>query len=155
VTAVIIGTGSRVYKRPDIVRLVLSAVATRYGGDVVLRYGAAKRGADRFMADTWTRMGLKLDPFPADWNGPCDTDCDHGPRRPHGQGEGDYCPAAGPRRNLEMIAKGAAEVHGFPAGRAAGTMGTLAAARGAGLSTFTWWEHDAGKVLAYAGAQLP
>lgn len=156
-TAVILGTGSRTYDRPDLVRLVLRAVAGRYDGDVVLRYGAAKRGADRFMADCWTRMGLTLEAYPADWDGPCKSDCTHGPRRVHPDGFGTYCPAAGPRRNREMIDRGdVTEVHGWPKGRSSGTLGTLQYAKAAGLQVYVWWPESAAAVLKYAeGIQTP
>ena len=153
-TAVILGTGSRVYSRPDLVRLVLRAVARRFDGDVVLRYGAARRGADRFMADCWRSMGLRLESFPADWNGPCQEDCDHGGRRPYPDGTGNYCPGAGPRRNRAMVDKGGiTEVHGWPEGEASGTLGTLEYATAAGLTVYSWPPQDARAVLDWIATQ--
>ena len=149
-TAVILGTGSRTYDRPDIIRAVLAAVATRYDRDVVLRYGECRRGADRPMHQAWKALGLGLQPYPADLSGPCRKDCDHGPRRAYQDGPGDYCPAAGPRRNRDMIkAGGIDEVHGFPKGSTSGTRITLKLARAAGLRVYEWTPDSIPQLTAY------
>jgi hypothetical protein len=54
------------------------------------------------IADAW---GWPTKAFPADWYGPCRTDCAHGPRRRRRGETRTYCPAAGTYRNAQMIAQ--------------------------------------------------
>lgn len=51
-------------------------------------------------------LPVRQEPHPAGWTDPCRPECDHGPRHTW-RGES-VCPAAGPYRNEEMCAAGAA-----------------------------------------------
>jgi hypothetical protein len=50
-------------------------------------------------------MPVRLESFPAYWEGPCRPECHHGPRAVW-RGRS-ICPAAGPYRNGAMVAAGA------------------------------------------------
>jgi hypothetical protein len=88
-------------------------VAVHYGATEII-HGAA-RGADR-MADAWARMvGLRINPFPADWNR--------------------YGKSAGPVRNQQMLLEGRPHlVVAFPGGR--GTADMVRQAQAAGVPVF-------------------
>lgn len=68
------------------------------GGDTLAKYWALEQKA----------LGRDIDEEEhlADWDGPCQEDCDHGPRRKRKDGS-DYCPAAGNYRNQDMVDLGA------------------------------------------------
>lgn len=99
-------TGGRDYADVDAVAAALVALRS----DATLVHGAA-RGLDTMAASLWGSWGRALDPFPADWHGPCDpTFCRHAAR------DGGYCPAAGPRRNAAMVASGLHLLIAWPGG---------------------------------------
>jgi hypothetical protein len=67
-------------------------------------------GADKIAKEWATLNGQPLNPYPADWAGPCDPDiCQPRHRRPRRSG-GTYCPAAGPRRNQRQLDEGKPDV---------------------------------------------
>jgi hypothetical protein len=140
--AVLLVSGSRKHGTgtEHIIRLGLIEAGRELGRDTLLIHGAAG-GADRISALWWTRWGLLVEAFPADWAGPCVESCKPGHRRAD-QGR-EYCPDAGHRRNQVMVdwAAGMAElgsrvlVVGFPypGQSTGGTFDCLRRARKAGL----------------------
>jgi hypothetical protein len=114
----VIITGGRDYDDAHTVDTVLRALDWE---DVTLVHGGAP-GADSLADQLWT--GDKLESFPAEW-GVHDDGCYH---RPRSDGS---CPAAGPRRNRQMLAAGADLVIAFPGGR--GTADMVSIAREAGV----------------------
>lgn len=135
----VIVTGSRDYPcEDDVWEALAMAVAENCDpGDVfTVVHGACPTGADAH-AVSWLRLpdgdsGVAIveEAHPALWER-CLPDCYHRPR-PDGR-----CPAAGPRRNSEMVALGADLVLGFPlAGdrkRSRGTWDCLDKAEAAGI----------------------
>jgi hypothetical protein len=122
-------TGSRDWTDARIVGEALEAglavlqVRVAQAGRCTLVHGAG-RGLDELAGEQATRMGMTLEPHPADWS--------RLGRR------------AGPVRNQEMVAAGADLCIGFPLGRlgsgvSRGTWGTVAAARAAGIPTLVVW----------------
>lgn len=119
-------TGSRRHKDVDLIGRTLYEVIEQgvyHTGatEIHIRHGACPAGADQIThdfceseAEWFERIGQSLieDPMPADWDH-CAEDC---PPRPHRvvKREGDifhpgllpdYCPKAGPRRNVAMQIK--------------------------------------------------
>ncbi|AHH20787.1 putative bacteriophage protein [Nocardia nova SH22a] len=116
----VIVTGSRDYPTPEHVHAALTAALfTCCGGPsatLTVVHGACPTGADAF-AHEWCQQtdnivaGVLEEPHPADWD-TCTPACYHRPRtNPDGSNR---CPAAGPRRNTEMVERGADLVLGFP-----------------------------------------
>jgi hypothetical protein len=136
-------TGSRTWDDPDLIEHALAVEgrhADREGLVPRLIHGGAT-GADVMAARVAERLGW-VDPevHPADWRGPCDAGfCQHGPRRVRGNGE-DYCPAAGPRRNLRMVQTRPDAVLGFVRARSQGALGCLSMARAEGLHVAAVYE---------------
>lgn len=107
-------TGGRTFSDWNLVAVVISALP-----DGVLVHGAAS-GADDLCAKWWTRMLDRIDePHPADWGRECDARCTH-PKREDDRGN--YCPAAGPLRNQEMVDSGLDLLIVFPGGRGTADM---------------------------------
>ncbi len=115
---VILLAGARYLTEPGVVPGTLADIAFNIAeGPVVVRHGACpgERSADQAASD-WinsigNRHGLTEDPMPADWD-TCTADCPPGHRRRKKPGDTahpgtlpDYCPAAGPRRNVGMVTK--------------------------------------------------
>ncbi|WP_257479074.1 DUF2493 domain-containing protein [Acidipropionibacterium jensenii] len=122
-------TGSRDWNDAAIVGQVLEIglaalqIPVSRAGLCTLVHGAG-RGLDTTAGDHAARMGMTVEPHPADWT-------QLGRR-------------AGPVRNQEMVAAGAGLCIGFPLGRlgsgvSRGTWGTVAAARAAGIPTLVVW----------------
>ena len=89
----IIGTGSRDYPYPEIVRETMEYIKT-WHGEFLLVHGGCKTGADRQM-DDWARdQGWEPEVHEANW--------------------GQLKKAAGPLRNSEMVNRGANYCVGFP-----------------------------------------
>lgn len=97
-------TGSRAWAAPQLLADTLLNVwhdvrQDGYSG-ILITHGTAD-GADQ-QADAWAlENDVPRDPHPADWEGPCATECPPGHRRP--RGGRDYCPMAGHRRNQHMV----------------------------------------------------
>lgn len=88
-------TGSRGWTNVPVISEGLMAAYTRLGGSaekIVLVHGAAP-GADTIAAQIWSAWGLPTEPHPANWS--------------------EFGRSAGPIRNQEMVALGAAEAHAF------------------------------------------
>ncbi|WP_405490412.1 SLOG family protein [Nocardia sp. NBC_00511] len=112
----VIVTGSRNYPCEDDVWEALAMALAEHcdpGDTFTVVHGACPTRADAHAA-SWIRLpdggsGVAIveEPHPADW-ATCTPDCYHRPR------EDGRCPAAGPRRNAEMVALGADLVLAFP-----------------------------------------
>lgn len=76
------------------------------GDTLIITHGAA-RGVDTAASD-WVGIGphrgriVVNDPHPADWEGDCQSICNHGPRRLRRDGVS-ICQAAGMYRNQRMV----------------------------------------------------
>lgn len=108
-------TGSRFWDNREVIWNLLTSVeerlAVKADGQFRLIHGACPRGADKIAAMCAAVLGWEVEPCPALWDY-CTDDCpktaghrrikrandiDHPGVRP------DYCPNAGPRRNLYMV----------------------------------------------------
>lgn len=98
-------TGSRKWTDEAAIRDVLQRLHRLRMGPYTLVHGDAK-GADRIAAQIASQLGWTVEAHPADWQGPCDPQCEHGPRKRRPDGV-EYCPAAGLHRNRLMIELGA------------------------------------------------
>lgn len=77
------------------------ALEDGYDG-IELIHGDARDGADA-MGDAWAvANGVPRRRLPADWEGPCGSECQPGHRKPKRNGR-TYCPLAGHRRNQEIV----------------------------------------------------
>lgn len=104
----------------------LLALCDQLGEKLHIRHGDCPTGADRIV-DNWARrredVGVTVEPVPADW-------------RLYGK-------AAGPRRNQEMVDRGAELCIGFLRDNSTGTRHCLSLARNAAIATFTvQWDQD-------------
>lgn len=61
---------------------------------------------DQLLEKIWEGHRMQVERHPANWTGPCGEECTPGHRRQNRYG-GSYCPAAGNRRNQEMVDAGA------------------------------------------------
>jgi hypothetical protein len=109
-------TGSRSWADAQLLEVALlsawdEALQAGFDGIVVVE-GEAEAGADP-MARQWAEArGITVDRVPADWPGPCGSDCRPGHRRLR-RGGGEYCPTAGHRRNQVMVDRGASVALAF------------------------------------------
>lgn len=102
----IIVTASRSWTDAHAARFALEAASLdACGREVTVVHGAAG-GGDALADLAAAGLGFAREPHPADWDGPCRPECDHGPRKRRRDGSG-YCQAAGQYRNAEMVALGA------------------------------------------------
>lgn len=125
-------TGGRDFADWNLVAKVVHALP--YG---VLVHGAAS-GADDLCAKWWTRMmGRPDEPHQADW-GHCGESCYH-PVRTAPDGS-NYCPAAGPRRNQQMVDSGLDLLVAFPGGRGTADMVLRAGSAGVPVLHAAWGE---------------
>lgn len=108
-------TGSRDWRRLDVIRAALAAVLAAHP-DAVLVSGHAREGADMLAERAWAALlgyraadeawrAGRIERYPADWGAPCREECKRGHRRSRRSG-GTYCPAAGNYRNQEMVDTG-------------------------------------------------
>lgn len=117
-------TGSRDWARRSTVRGSLDSVGFEHGYiGLTVVHGACPTGADAY-ADEWARdnadIGVLVERVPARWD-------------LHGK-------AAGPLRNAEMVARGAALCLAFPRGLSRGTRNCMAEARKAGIPVWNLGE---------------
>ena len=105
-------TGSRDWSDPKAARKLIVDRLAELPGDSVIVHGAA-RGADRFAHQEAQKLGLLVEPHPADWDR-------------HGK-------SAGFVRNAEMVALGADLVLAFWNGKSNGTRHTVGLAEAAGI----------------------
>lgn len=128
-------TGGRDWPyRLTVVQALLHVSAFAWDGETVtVAHGDAARGADRYGAEfCQDRPGWVAEPVPADWEGPCDTGCRPGHRKRNRDGR-EYCPAAGTRRNLVLVARGADVCAALATRWDSGTGHCARAAREAGI----------------------
>jgi hypothetical protein len=107
-------------------------VLVRHGAQGTYRDGKLFKGADMLADEEARKLGMRTDPQPADWHGPCRPECQPGHRR-IGRGRRDYCPAAGNYRNTRLVELGADICLGFPLGVSRGTRDCMRKAQAAGI----------------------
>ena len=126
-------TGSRSWADEDFIASVLQDIWVEYGSptDAIMVNGKCPKGADLIGERVWRRMGLEIEPYPAEWN-----------KYPRG--------AAGPIRNKQMVDTGADVCVAFMIHGSVGTSGCVKLAEKAGipvrLYTSTWQEQHPGEV---------
>lgn len=149
----ILATVARGYRDFDTMREVFTIVRGRYP-HAVLVHGDCPDG-DQDASKIWRELGGVDEPNPADWNGPCQSRCRPGHRR-RKNGE-EFCPAAGPYRNEEMLTSGPlVETHAFLAPGSRGAKDTAAMSSRLGIPTFGWMlGHGAVSVPPYNLARFP
>lgn len=142
-------TGSRKWTDRTVIRAALIQVPLRWQvrpAAVVVRHGAQGtyrkrngilvlvKGADMMADEEATALGMRIDPMPADWFGPCRPECHHGPRRRNRAGR-DYCQMAGMYRNQDMVdtEPKPTVTLAFPIGRSPGTRDCMRRAELAGI----------------------
>lgn len=105
-------TGSREWSDPNAARKMIADRLFDLPVDSVVVHGAA-RGADRFAHQEAQKLGLLVEPHPADWER--------------------YGKSAGFRRNAEMVSLGADICLAFWNGKSNGTKHTIELAEKAGI----------------------
>jgi hypothetical protein len=144
---VLLISGSRALPDPSIVGREISAVVRTLSRLVLIRHGdcpgpdSADQAARRWFDDIGVYLGARHDPMPADWDhctANCPTAVGHRRRKKHDDIAhpgllDDYCPGAGPRRNAEMVARGADSMLAFPTGPSYGTRNCMRLAKNAGI----------------------
>lgn len=88
-------------------------------------------GADMMADEEAKALGMCTHPIPADWEGPCDASCNHGPRRMRGRIS--YCQEAGFRRNQLLVDTRPDTTLGFPLGASPGTRDCMRRSKAAGI----------------------
>jgi hypothetical protein len=98
-------TGSRSWPDPQLLEDTLLDVwhdALQIGYDGIEVIHGDADGADT-ITDTWAeRHGVPRRRRPADWDGPCATNCPPAHRRTNRRGM-EFCPLAGHRRNQQIV----------------------------------------------------
>jgi hypothetical protein len=116
----IIVTGSRNWSKPERVYETLEALVADKENDVIV-HGDCPTGADHFAFLWCTRNNVKQERYPADWKR--------------------FGKSAGPRRNEEMVLKGADVCVGFPIlGGSNGTWDCMNRAKQAGITVINMGE---------------
>ncbi len=132
----ILATIARGYRDTATMREIAAAIHARYP-NAVLVHGDCPDG-DQDFAAIWRELGGVDEPNPADWHGPCRPQCRRGHRRVGRDGR-EFCPAAGPYRNTEMLASGPLlETHALLAPGSRGAKETALESRRLGIPTFGW-----------------
>lgn len=126
-------TGSRTWTDTSVIR---EALADVWHPETVLVVGACPRGADLLAEKCWTHWGGTVEPWPADWRGPCGSSCPPGHRRVRGGTS--ICPRAGYVRNFAMILAGADVCLAFIRARSRGASHCAAWAELAGIYTIVY-----------------
>ncbi|MER5843234.1 SLOG family protein [Streptomyces prasinus] len=138
-------TGSRDWADEKLIRRELTRAWREAGGPIVVVHGGCPTGADaqavQWVAD-WPSTGFSgatEERHPADWDH-CTDACPQGHRKPKRPGDmvhpgvcDDYCPAAGPRRNRELVRLGADLCLAFIRDGSRGASHTAALAEKAGI----------------------
>jgi hypothetical protein len=104
-----------------------------HGAQGYTRKDGVTIGADLLFDQEAKALGMRTDPHPANWRGPCRPECHHGPRKINwGQ---DYCQMAGMYRNTEMVElQPLADLCiALPLDRSTGTPDCMRKARAAGI----------------------
>lgn len=137
-------TGSRNWRDRNAVRSAIADAQARYGDQLIIVHGACPTGADAMADDEARALGLQVEVHPADWD-TCVDACYPDHRRPKPKGDvvhpgerPDYCPYAGPRRNAEMVATGAAECLAFIRTGSRGAAHTASIAEAARIPVRRW-----------------
>lgn len=130
-------TASRDWRDPLNMWMVLKEchVAAQHDGRaMVIVHGDAPGGDQIAKLYGLINPGATEESHPADWTGPCKPTCTPGHRkwRP---GLGEYCPAAGMYRNLDMIKAGAWRCAAFIHNNSPGASGCAQKAQNAGIPT--------------------
>lgn len=139
----ILVTGSRDWPDGLLVRGTLADISAQHPGPVVIVHGGCPTGADMHAAYWAADMGRSLDvsaeAHPADWDH-CTDSCPQGHRKPKPPGDtahpgvcDDYCPSAGPRRNWELVRRGADICVAFIRNGSRGASHTASLAEKAGI----------------------
>jgi len=132
-------TGGRNFNNREMVEKAFDKYVTTE--DVIVEGEAW--GADSLCREVAESRGITVDKHPADWNGPCGEECPPNHRRKnrgdvHHGGSEDYCPAAGPRRNREMLDSDIDFLLAFPGGT--GTQNMIDICREAGVKGVRFFE---------------
>ena len=90
-------------------------------------------GADRMAAAYAAHLGWAVEPYPADWDGPCGDRCQPNHRTARRGRPGTYCPAAGAYRNQRMVDLGADVCVATPMRYSRGTRDCVRRAKAAGI----------------------
>lgn len=123
-------TGGRKYNNRDRVHEVMRKLVAHYGNFEVVHGGAS--GLDRLVDEISLNYGLhQKEVFPADWSGLCRPGICF-PNHRKGRKGYTYCPAAGPRRNQEMVDSGLDLVVAFDGGN--GTADMIRRSHSAGIT---------------------
>ena len=132
-------TGSRKWPNPQLLEDTLTqvwhdALANGFTG-IELMHGCAE-GADTIGHEWAFRTGFLIREFPADWNGPCGSECPPGHRRRNRRGS-EYCPLAGHRRNQQMVDERPVLFVAASYRNSSGTADCVRRARAAGIPVHT------------------
>jgi hypothetical protein len=102
---VVLFTGSRTWTDARPIRAELARIRDEHPGRTLwLRHGACPDGGDKIADRAGRKLGYRIQPFPARWHAPCDPlFCGQRPHRRRGRDGRIYCPAAGNRRNQQMV----------------------------------------------------
>jgi hypothetical protein len=98
-------TGSRLWPDVPLLEDTLLLVwhdALQDGWDGIEFMHGCADGADTIGGQWAKRNGILVRERPADWEGPCGTECQPDHRRRNRRGT-EYCPLAGHRRNQQMV----------------------------------------------------
>lgn len=100
---VVLLTSSRTWTDPRPIRAELTKIRDENPGrQLVLRHGACPKGGDLIGERVARQLGYRIERYPARWNRDCDSACKPNHRTRDRLGRL-TCPAAGPRRNQEMV----------------------------------------------------
>lgn len=140
-------TGTRDWDDTDRLRHELTRTWLTAEGPFVVVHGACPTGADDLASDWVANMleaemgAVSEEPHPADWDH-CVDACPQGHRKAKRRGDvvhpgvcGDYCPSAGPRRNVALVALGADVCLAFIRNGSRGASHTARLAEQAGIPT--------------------
>lgn len=141
-------TGSRDWTDEALIRDQLARVRYEAGRSIVVVHGGCPTGADAMAAEwieDWGATGGSRDEaHPADWDH-CTDACPQGHRKSKKPGDtvhpgvcDDYCPSAGPRRNRELVTRGADICLAFIKNGSRGASHTAQLAAQAGIPVRRW-----------------